>query len=271
MLISVIISTYNNPAWLEKVLWGYAHQEDRNFEIVIADDGSGEETRMLIQRFENDSSFPEMQHVWHEDRGFRKSVILNKATVAARGEYLIFTDGDCIPRSDFIGLHRKCARPGHYLSGGYFKLPMKSSQSIDLDAIASGQAFHMRGLWGRGVPRTPKSLRIGASQFVRKYLDILVPTKATWNGNNSSAYKEAILKVNGHDERMAYGGQDVEMGYRLLHSGLKPLRVRYRALVLHLDHGRGYASEESIAKNAQIREDTLKLRSSWTDYGIVQR
>ena len=95
MTIGVIISTYNNPAWLEKTLWGYLCQDRMADEIIIADDGSGEETRMLIERYKK---LLPIKHVWHEDDGFRKTVILNKAIVAATADYLVFTDQDCVPK-----------------------------------------------------------------------------------------------------------------------------------------------------------------------------
>jgi len=97
LLISVIFTTYNSPRWLEKVLWGFDAQTDQDFEIVIADDGSREDTRQLIKRFARATDRP-IQHIWQEDDGFQKCRILNKAIVAARGDYLILTDGDCIPR-----------------------------------------------------------------------------------------------------------------------------------------------------------------------------
>lgn len=97
--VGIIISTYNNPAWLEKVLWGYLYQTHPADEIVIADDGSKEDTRLLIESFK--SKLP-IKHVWHEDNGFQKSRILNSALIASQSDYLIFTDQDCIPRKDFI-------------------------------------------------------------------------------------------------------------------------------------------------------------------------
>ena len=97
--VSIIISTYNQPEWLQKVLWGYEQQTQTDFEIIIADDGSTEETKMLIESFQKKSSFS-ILHVWQEDHGFQKTKILNKAIVASKGEYLILTDGDCIPRKD---------------------------------------------------------------------------------------------------------------------------------------------------------------------------
>ena len=95
----VVISTYNNPEWLEKTLWGYMAQERKADEIVIADDGSREDTRRLIERYKE---FLPIKHVWHEDDGFRKTKILNEALKVATADYLIFTDQDCVPRR----LHR---------------------------------------------------------------------------------------------------------------------------------------------------------------------
>ena len=95
----------------EKVLWGFDAQTDHNFEIVIADDGSREDTRQLIERFARATDRP-IQHIWQADDGFQKCRILNKAIIAARGDYLILTDGDCIPRKDFVSVHRANAEPG---------------------------------------------------------------------------------------------------------------------------------------------------------------
>src|SRR5690606_1708918 len=131
MKVSVIISTYNAPAWLEKVLWAYCFQDYNNFEIIVADDGSGIETKQLIERFRKDTSLT-IKHVWHEDRGYRRQTILNKAIKESDSEYLIFTDGDCIPRKDFIATHIKHAEKGYFLSGGYCKLPMETSKAISL-------------------------------------------------------------------------------------------------------------------------------------------
>ncbi len=82
MRVSVIISTYNNPTWLEKVIWGYECQTFRDFELIIADDGSREPTKELVERFKQNSSL-DIIHVWHSDDGFQKSAILNKAIRAS--------------------------------------------------------------------------------------------------------------------------------------------------------------------------------------------
>ena len=127
--ISVIISTYNNPKWLGKVLWSYQFQSFRNFEVLVADDGSSKETKDLIEDFKAKNFFS-IKHVWHEDNGFRKTKILNKAILESSSEYLLFTDGDCIARDDFIQQHVDNRARGVFLSGGYFKLPQNISNII---------------------------------------------------------------------------------------------------------------------------------------------
>src|SRR6476619_1563465 len=115
MRVSVIITTYNQPEQLEKVMWGYAGQRGAKFELIIADDGSSPATTEVIDRVAAQSGL-DVLHIWHEDSGFRKTEILNRAIVAAQEEYLIFSDGDCIPRDDFVATHARLARPGCFLS-----------------------------------------------------------------------------------------------------------------------------------------------------------
>src|SRR5690349_1297635 len=268
MRVSVIISTYNSPAWLEKVLWGFERQTYDNFEIVIADDGSGEPTRNLIDSFKQHSRF-QIVHVWHEDRGFQKSQILNKAICAASTEYLIFTDGDCIPRADFVEVHVRNARAGKFLSGGYFMLPMSTSKTITKDDILSGTAFRVKWLIAHGVPKTHKLMKLLSKGWAESFMNFVTPTKATWNGHNSSGWKKDIVQVNGFNEEMQYGGQDRELGERMVNSGIEGVQIRYSAICLHLDHKRGYKTIESIKKNRKIRSETRSQKKTWTEFGIV--
>ena len=122
------------------MIWGYQAQEYKDFELMIADDGSGEETRELIETFKKDSELT-IRHQWHEDSGFRKCTIMNAAIREASGQYLVFSDGDCIPRSDFLAQHVNYREKGFFLSGGYSKLNMEGSLSISREQIASGEAF----------------------------------------------------------------------------------------------------------------------------------
>jgi glycosyltransferase involved in cell wall biosynthesis len=264
---SVIISTYNQPRWLEKVLHGYQQQTFKDFEMVIADDGSGAETRELIEAFGKTANFP-IQHVWQEDEGFQKSRILNQATVAATGDYLIYSDGDCIPRPDFLAVHARCAAPGHFLSGGYCKLPMCLSQQLTTDDIDSGRAFDIRFLRRNGLSEFSPNFKIGLPTPLAPLMDLLSPTKASWNGHNASGWKTDVLAVNGYNEEMQYGGQDRELGERLVNAGITGRQIRHRAIVLHLDHKRGYKTPETLAKNRAIRDAVVASRSTWCPHGI---
>lgn len=257
MKVSVIFSTYNSPAWLEKVLWGFFNQTVTDFEIVIADDGSGEETRALIQRLQASAPVP-LRHVWQEDDGFQKCRILNKAIVAATGEYLIFTDGDCIPRADFVEQHLRYASLDAYLSGGYFKLPMSISQAISEEDVQTQRAFNAQWLEKLGLRKSYKNWKLTAHGFWSRLLNRISPAKPTWNGHNASCHKVHAIAVNGFDERMQYGGEDCEFGDRLGNYGLKVKRVRYSAVCIHLEHSRGYVTDAMLEKNQQIRAQTVQ-------------
>ncbi len=267
MFASVIFTTYNHPKWLEKTLWGFAAQSYRDFEIIVADDGSGPETGEVIERMQNEIEIP-LRHLWQEDDGFQKCRILNKAVVASRGEYLIFTDGDCIPHPDFVKNHVELARENTMLSGGYFKLPLDVSRAIIKEDILNGNCTRPGWLLRHGVPFTPKLAKLFSHPLIGAVLDALTVTRATWNGHSSSTWKKHVLEVNGFDERMQYGGQDREFGERLMNLGIKTRQVRYRCSCVHLDHGRGYARPESIARNKAIRQHTRQNRLTRTEFGI---
>jgi glycosyltransferase involved in cell wall biosynthesis len=269
MEVSVIISTYNSPEWLEKVLWGYECQTHKDFELIIADDGSGEQTRELVDHFKRQSKL-KIIHVWHEDRGFQKSEILNKAIQASSTPYLIFSDGDCIPRNDFVQTHIRHARKGHFLSGGYFMLPMQTSHCISKDDITSGRAFNAGWLRENGVASTYKTLKLTSKGWLEYLLNFATPTRPTWNGHNSSGWKKDIVDVNGFNEQMQYGGQDRELGERLVNKGVTGIQIRYSAICLHLDHKRGYKTDESIRKNRGIRKQTRDQKKTWTEFGIIK-
>lgn len=269
MKISVIMTTYNSPVWLEKVLWGYSAQQHKDFEIVIGDDGSGEDTRHTIDRLRDETGLV-IKHVWQEDKGFRKCRILNKAILQAEAEYLVFTDGDCIPRADFLSVHAAEARPGYYLSGTYHKLPMSTSKAISKDDILSGRCFEMQWLKQQGVPARLKNTQMTASPAMAKIFNRLTPTACNFKGSNGSAWREDVLRINGFDERMPWGGLDREFGVRLINAGVKPKHVRYNAVVIHLDHKRGYKDPKLVNENKQIRIDNEKNKVVWTDFGIKQ-
>ena len=269
MKVSVIFSTYNAPRWLEKVLWGFAHQTVSDFEIVIADDGSAQETADLIERIKAKIAIP-IRHVWQPDEGFQKCRILNKAIAASTGEYLIFTDGDCIPRADFIEQHLLHADKDTFLSGGYFKLPMDISELITEEDVRSQRVFDTAWLEAHGLPKSHKSWKLLARGVWAQILNTISPAKPTWNGHNASCYKTHVIAINGFDERMQYGGEDCEFGDRLRNHGIKPRRIRYSAVCVHLDHARGYVTEAMLQKNQLIRAQTQQEKRVRSPLGLDQ-
>ena len=268
--VSVILSTYNAVEWLRKTLWGYQVQSFENFEIVIADDGSGPETKKLLERFQKDFPVPVI-HVWHEDKGFQKSAILNKAILSCNSDYILMSDGDCIPRKDFLAKHIEAREPGFFLSGGYFKLGKRISESITQQDIFEQNCFSIDWLREKGLKASLKNKKLTAEGFEEKFFSFMTPTNASWNGHNSSGWKKDILAVNGFDERMQYGGQDRELGERLFNLGIKSKQIRYSAICIHLDHPRGYKTAESIKKNEKIRKFTRSKKRKWTDFGILKK
>lgn len=264
---SVIISTYNSPEWLEKVFFGFFAQTKIAFEVVIADDGSSEDTKNLINRMRLIAPF-EIVHVWQVDEGFQKCRILNKAIASASGDYLIFTDGDCIPRNDFVEQHIQQAEQGCYLSGAYLKLPLEISKKINREDIVSQRIFSSEWLIKQGFTSRLKFLKLTRIKILGPLLNMLIPVKPTWNGNNSSCFKESAIAVNGFNELMQYGGEDCEFGYRLVNMGLRPRRVRYSTITFHLDHSRGYVKQEMLIANEEIIKTTKKNKLTWTEFGL---
>ena len=264
--LSVIVATYQSPEWLEKVLWGYLAQTHRDFEVLVADDGSTDETAEMIARYAHEGV--PIRHLWQRDDGFRKSRILNKAIVAARSEYLVFTDGDLIPRADFVTVHDRLAARGRFLSGGCVRLPMGVSRAISRDDVVEGRVFSLAWIRARGGRGARGRTKLAVPGFAAAAADRLTTTRPTWNGGNASGWRSDLVAANGFDERMGYGGQDRELGRRLVNAGVRGRGVRYRALCVHLDHERGYADRESIRRNLAIRRRTRSERVTRTPFGI---
>ncbi|QBM18135.1 hypothetical protein MARI_22640 [Marinobacter sp. JH2] len=266
--IGVVITTYNSPLWLSKVLTGYECQTFTKFRVIIADDGSTDETRALINSFK-ERGILAIDHVWHEDDGFRKCQILNKAIRETSCDYLIFTDGDCIPEPDFVKTHHDLARPGLFLSGGYIKLTMPVSEAIADDDIRSGVIFKRDWLVTHGQPKNHKLWKLSPSTGFRNFMNRITPAAASWNGMNSSTWTQDLIAVNGFNEDMQYGGLDRELGERLWNYGHKSQQIRYSTVCLHLDHARGYSKPEIWAKNRAIRKAVKDNKTFWAENGIA--
>ena len=231
--------------------------------------GSRPTTQALVERYAQD--YPvRLRHIWHEDEGYRRQEILNQAITVAAHEYILFTDGDCIPRKDFIATHVLHVEKGRFLSGGYCKLGMELSEKISAADIASGRCFDLGWLKQRQPMSLSNRLKLGAGPTRAKLLDAITTAKPTFNNCNSSAWKEDLLAINGYDERMKYGGPDRELGERLENHGIRGKQIRHRAICVHLDHARGYKTKESVQANLAIRAETRKSKLVWTPHGIAK-
>ena len=235
MLISVVVATYNRPDALAAVLRSLAKQDDRQFEIVVADDGSRPDTGDVVKRAQATLPVP-LSHVWQEDTGFRLAAVRNRATARARGEYLIYLDGDCIVRRHFVRSHRDLAEPGWCLTGGRVLLSEAFTRAVLADGIAiedwsvAGAAIAAaQGKVNRAIslPRLPLgSLRkLGARRWQRL------------RGCNFSAFRADIERVNGFDECFqGWGFEDSDFAARLIESGVRLKNGRLATNVYHLWH-----------------------------------
>jgi glycosyltransferase involved in cell wall biosynthesis len=149
-------------------LRGFSAQTITDFDIVIADDGSNDETKEKIDTLKNSIKIP-IIHVWHPDNGFQKTKILNKAILAAQSDYQIFTDGDCIPRNDFVERHLEFREKVFFLSGGYFKLPMNISKLITKNVILIQNCFDLEWLTSVGLISNIKKIKLSKSHFLPRF------------------------------------------------------------------------------------------------------
>jgi glycosyltransferase involved in cell wall biosynthesis len=266
---AVIVATYNWPRALELVLWGLAAQRDRAFRVIVADDGSGPETRDLLDRMRTEAGL-DILHIWHDDQGFRKSEILNRAIAAAGEEYLIFTDGDVIPRDDFVAVHKRLAERGTYLAGMTVRLPKELSERLTPEDVRTGRVTDLGWLRSQGLRPGRHALRFSRHYAWNAFLDRITTSKRRWRGGNASTFREHLLAVNGFDNGMGYGGQDAEIGERLDNLGLRHQRVRFRAMTVHLWHERPWRDEAVVVENGRYREQVRAEKIVRTPRGIEE-
>jgi glycosyltransferase involved in cell wall biosynthesis len=267
--IGVVLSTYDQPDFLRLALLGYAGQTRPADEILIADDGSGPATAALLDAMAGELGLP-LVHVHHPDRGFRKTLALNRAVLAAVSDYLVFSDGDCIPHPGFLEGHCRLARPGRFVSGGYLKLPERVTEAVTEEAVRTGRVFDPAWLRGQGWRPGRRAFRLAPEGARARFLDRITPTRATWNGHNSATFREHLLQVNGFDLDMEWGGEDRALGMRLGHLGVRGVQARHRLPVVHLHHGRPYVRDEALRKNAAIRERIRRRREVRARLGLAE-
>ena len=234
-LISVIVTTYNRDDALEAVLRSLAGQTDNDFEVVVADDGSGPTTAKLIESWKPRLG-RRLVHVWHEDRGFRAAEIRNRATLASRGDYIIFLDGDCIARPDFVAAHRRLAEPGWFVTGNRILLSPDLTAAVLREKLAperwSFGTFIAHRLGG-GVNRMSALLHLPLGPLRRL-------RQRTWRGARSAnlaVWRSDLDRVDGFDAAYhGWGKEDSDIIVRLLRAGVRRKDGSFATGVLHLWH-----------------------------------
>lgn len=235
MLISVIVTTYNWAAVLRLCLLSLYAQTDSNFEIIIADDGSSPENQVLAKMYMKDSPVA-IHYVHHEDQGFRAGTIRNKAVACSQGDYLLFMDGDCIARADFIATHRRLAEAGYFVAGNRVLLSQNFTETVITENLllhAQSASYFLKHCLQGNINRALPFLKLPLG-FLRK----CQPTK--WQKAmtcNLGIWREAFVRVNGFDELFeGWGYEDSDLVIRLIHAGVKRKEGRFAAPVLHCWH-----------------------------------
>jgi glycosyltransferase involved in cell wall biosynthesis len=267
----LIVATYRNPRSLALCLASVARQDARPDSIAVADDGSGPETATVVEAFAAKAPVP-VRHVWHEDDGFRKNTILNRAIASSEADFLVFIDGDVLLRPDFLAHHLRLARPDRWSSGSLIRLDAEATAAVTEELVASGRVLDPDWLRAhRAIDRFGTWLKTRPlPEPLLAALDRVTPVQKAWGGANSSAFRAALLAVNGFDESMRYGGEDKELGARLTNSGVRGQHLRYVASVVHLDHPRGYVDPEVVRANKARIRNVRRSGRAWTPDGIVK-
>jgi glycosyltransferase involved in cell wall biosynthesis len=259
-LISIIVTTFERPDALTMVLRSLAQQTDRDFEVVVADDGSGPDTAELVESWTARVGVP-LRQVRHEHRGFRAGEIRNRAILASRGAYCIFLDGDCITRPDFVAVHRRLAERGWFVTGNRVLLSATCTKQV-LQDEAAPEAWTLRDLIARRrrgeINRLLPALRLPLGP-VRKL------RSREWEGARScnlAVWRSDLERVDGFDSAFSgWGLEDSDLLIRLLHAGVRRKDGTFATGVLHLWHppsDRSSLPENRARLDAVIASDRVR-------------
>lgn len=268
MKTAVIVTTYNRPDALAAVLAGYGAQRDAKFELIVANDGSTEDTRRVVAAFKSQARFP-VAHVWHEDRGFRAAAIRNRALAATRAEYIVFSDGDCVPAPRFVAQHQRFAERGWFVAGNRILL----SEPFTRRVLAAALPIHE---WHAAA-----WLAAWLKRDINRWLPLVTlpdggfrkAAPQRWEGVktcNLAAWRDDLLRVNGLDETYeGWGLEDSDLVIRLLHAGVKHKSSRFSAPLFHLWHAeydRSQLTENQRRLDAILHSDRVVAQTGVSQY-----
>ncbi len=234
-LISIIVTTYNRADALAAVLRSLARQTDQDFEVVVADDGSTAATGERINVWKTKVGH-RLEHVWHDDRGFRAAEIRNRAILASRGSYCVFLDGDCLVRPDFVAVHRRLAEPGWFVTGNRILLSRALTDKVLHEQLTPESWSLMSWLGERlrgDVNRLSALLHLPLGPLRRL-------RQRAWLGARScnlAVWRTDLERVDGFDaDYSGWGKEDSDIIVRLLHAGVRRKDGTFATGVIHLWH-----------------------------------
>ena len=266
--ISLIITTYNRPDALTAVVDACFAQSDLGYEIIIADDGSGHNTRQAVAALQARAPLP-LRHVWQEDKGFRAARARNLGTLAAKGNYIIFLDGDCVPQRNFISQHRKLAQRGHLVSGSRVLLSEAATrrtleQHLDLQRLSVAQKLSWR-LAGDLNKVVQLLMTLPDWQRTSK--------RFTWRrikSCNLGVWRADLELVNGFDESfLGWGHEDADLVMRLFNAGVMRKDGAFATEVFHLWH-RENARDQARSNRALVLQRAAE-RCTWAVRGLREQ
>lgn len=243
---SLIIATYNWAEALHCSLLSVIKQKTLPAEVVIADDGSDERTREVISRMRQTFPVP-ITHVWHEDLGFRKSQILNKAIGQCSGSYVIQVDGDVLLHASFVADHLAAAEKGTFIRGTRARLTPAKTEAL----LRNGNPNV--GLLSPGVYHRLNALRLPVFRSLGQRKEM---TSRSVRGSNLAFWKDDFLRVNGYNNDLSgWGHEDEELAARFINNNIIKKIVKLSAVQYHLHHDELPRSNEAFHR--EIIEHTL--------------
>lgn len=254
---TLLIATYNWPEALDLVLQSVLNQSQLTDEVIIADDGSTNETKVLIDSFKTKFEIP-LIHIWQKDEGFKKAHILNKAIAKASGEYIIQVDGDCIMHSHFVKDHLQFVQDDTYLFGSRVNI-----QKDYLDTLFKTKQITFSA-FSKGIKKRTRALHIPMlSQLYKPNAEF----SSKFRGCNTSYFKKDFIAVNGYNEDITgWGREDSELVLRMHNNGLQARRLRYRGIVFHIYHNE--KSRDRFEINDTIEQKTINQNIKWAKNGV---
>ncbi len=256
---SLIMSTYNRVDALELTLMSALRQSTLPHEIIVADDGSREDTRLLIEKYQKNSLVP-IIHVWHPDNGFQLAKIRNRAVAQSKYEYIVSIDADQVLHSSFIADHLAVARQGVFLQGHRVLL----SKELTEKALKTQQLEF--SIFEKGLTNHKNALHI---PFLRDLLSQSHRRLKGVRGCNMSFWKEDLKKVNAFNEAfVGWGREDSELVLRLFNNNIERADLYFSAIAYHLYHPEN--SKNNLGANDLELERTLKEKRFFCEKGLNQ-